>query len=179
MKLVLHNYWRSSASHRVRIGLQLKGLAYDYVPVNITHKGGEQHRTDAYRAKNPMMQVPTLEVIEADGTTTTRLIQSLPIIEYLDDRWPAPRLIPAEPVMRARARALAEIVNSGIQPLQNLGVIRAVKAMGGDDAAWTRGHIEHGLAAYAAACAEVAGQSPFGAIDQCVVQRVVAKGATP
>lgn len=171
-RLVLHNYWRSSASYRVRIALGLKGLAYDYAIVDILH--GEQG-TDRYRGLNPMAQVPTLEIIEADGRSV-RLIQSLPIIEYVDDRWPEPRLVPAEPVARARARALAEIVNSGIQPLQNIAVTRAVKAMGGDDAAWTRGYIERGLAAYAAAAAEVAGTFSVGdapsIADCCLVPQL-------
>lgn len=161
MKLVLHNYWRSSASHRVRIGLALKGLAYEYVAVNIVKDG--QH-ADAYRAKNPMAQVPTLEVTEDDGTVWT-ITQSLPILEYLDERWPAPWLLPPatadaiDPALqakharqmwwlRARARAMAEVINSGIQPLQNLSVTRAIKKLGADDAAWPRSFIATGLAAY-------------------------------
>jgi maleylpyruvate isomerase len=171
-KLVLHNYWRSSASYRVRIALGCKQLAYDYRPVDIIH--GE-NTAEPYRGLNPMAQVPTLELVEDDGTTR-RLTQSLPIIEYLDDRWPEPRLVPADPYLRARARALAEIINSGIQPLQNLSVTRAVKAMGGDEAAWTRGHIERGLAAYAAAAAEVAGTFSVGdapsIADCCLVPQL-------
>ena len=132
IKLVLHNYWRSSASHRVRIGLHLKGLAYDYVAVNILHK--EQH-ADAYRAKNPMAQVPTLEVTEDDGSVRA-ITQSLPILEYLDERFRTPPILPADPYLRARCRMLAEIVNAGIQPLQNLTTTKAVKAFGGDPDAW-------------------------------------------
>ena len=145
MKLVLHNYWRSSASHRVRIGLELKRLAYEYVAVNIVK---HEQAADAYRAKNPMMQVPTLEVTEDDGVVHA-LNQSLPILEYLDERFPATPILPKDPVERARARALAEIVNSGIQPFQNLSTTKRVKAMGGDDAAWTKEYIELGLAAFA------------------------------
>ena len=84
MKLLLHNYWRSSASYRVRIGLGLKELAYEYVAVDITR--ATQHG-DSYRAKNPMAQVPALELIEDDGSRHV-LVQSLPILEYLDERWP-------------------------------------------------------------------------------------------
>jgi maleylpyruvate isomerase len=145
MKLVLHNYWRSSASHRVRIGLGLKELAYDYVHVGL---GGDQH-ADAYGAMNPMHQVPTLEVVEDDGTRRV-LVQSLPILEYLDERWPARPILPRDPYLRARARALAEIVNSGIQPLQNLATQNRVKEMGGDPDVWTKQFIEKGLAGYAA-----------------------------
>jgi maleylpyruvate isomerase len=152
MKLVLHNYWRSSASHRVRIGLHLKGLAFEYRAVDIV-KGA--HHSDAYRAMNPHAQVPTLEVIEDDGSS--RLVtQSLAILEYLDERWPdAPSLLPANTghdaaFARARARALAEIVNSGIQPFQNLSTTRAIKQLGGDDAAWVKPWIAQGLASFAA-----------------------------
>ena len=125
MKLVLHNYWRSSASYRVRIALGLKQLDWDYVVVNIV--AGDEQKSAEYRAKNPMAQVPTLEIVEDDGTARL-LTQSLPIIEYLDERWPEPPLLPREPYQRARARSLAELVNSGIQPLQNLSVMRKVAA---------------------------------------------------
>jgi maleylpyruvate isomerase len=158
MKLVLHNAWRSSASYRVRIALALKQLAYDYVVVDLL--AGEQ-LGDAYRAKNPMAQIPTLDVVEDDGRTL-RLTQSLPIIEYLDERFGDHPILPRDPYLRARARSLAEIINSGIQPLQNLNVQKQVKAMGGDAEAWTRGFIERGLAAYATACADVAGNFSVG-----------------
>jgi maleylpyruvate isomerase len=153
MKLALHNYWRSSASHRVRIGLGLKGLAYDYVVVNILQ--GAQHAAD-YRARNPVGQVPTLVVTEDDGTAHS-ITQSLPILEYLEERWPAVPLLPKDLVLRARARALAEIVNSGIQPFQNLSTTNKLKAAGVDDAAWVKGFITDGLTAFSRACAEVAG----------------------
>lgn len=158
MKIVLHNYWRSSASHRVRIALGLKKLPYEYVAVNIVEKA--QH-TDEYRAKNPQAQVPTFEIIEDDGATV-RLTQSLPIIEYIDERWPSPALLPKDPAARARARALAEIVNSGIQPLQNLSVTSAVKKLGGDPAEWPKPWIANGLAAYAKLAESVAGQFSAG-----------------
>ena len=118
MKLKLHNYWRSSASHRVRIALALKQLAYEYVAVDIIAPGGGANKTPAYRDKNPMMQVPTLEITEDDGRVHA-LAQSLPILEFLDERFGGAPLLPEDPYLRARARALAEIVNSGIQPLQN------------------------------------------------------------
>ena len=158
MKLVLHNYWRSSASHRVRIALGLKGLAYEYVAVNIVK---HDQNTDAYRAKNAMQQVPALEITEDDGSVVT-LAQSLPIIEYLEERFPAQPLLPKSLVARARARALAEIVNSGIQPLQNLTTTKAVKKFGGDEAVWPQAFIASGLAAYALQAAETAGAFSVG-----------------
>jgi maleylpyruvate isomerase len=172
MKLVLHSYWRSSASHRVRIGLGLKQLPYDYAAVNILH--GEQHADD-YRAKNPMAQVPTLQVIEDDGERIT-LTQSLAILEYLDERWPDPPILPRDPFLRARARALAEIINSGIQPLQNSNTLRRVKALGGDDAAWIRPYIADGLAAFSRAASEVSGAFSVGdsptIADCCLVPQL-------
>jgi maleylpyruvate isomerase len=158
VKLVLHNYWRSSASHRVRIGLGLKQLAYDYVVVNIVKR--EQH-ADAYRAKNPMAQVPTLEITEDDGTVHA-LNQSLPILEYLDERFPEPAILPKDLYMRARTRLLAEIINSGIQPLQNLTTTNQVKALGGDAAVWPKSFIADGLAAFERAARETAGKFCVG-----------------
>ena len=158
MKLVLHNYWRSSASHRVRIALGLKGLAYEYVTVNIVK---DAQFTDAYRGKNPSAQIPTLEVIEDDGSTRS-ITQSLPIIEYLDERFPERPVLPRDPYLRARARGLAEIVNSGIQPFQNLSTTKKLKSLGVDDTAWVKDFIANGMTAFARAAAETAGKFCIG-----------------
>jgi len=158
VKIVLHNYWRSSASHRVRIGLGLKKLAYEYVIINIVKR--DQH-ADAYRKKNPMAQVPTLEITEDDGRTFA-LNQSLPILEYLDERFPEPPILPKDLYLRARTRLLAEIVNSGIQPLQNLTTTNQVKAIGGDAAVWPKTFIADGLAAFENAARETAGKFCVG-----------------
>jgi len=158
MKLVLLNYWRSSASHRVRIGLHLKQQVFEYVPVNLLHS---EQTGDAYRAKNAMAQVPTLEILEDDGTKRS-LTQSIAILEYLDERWPEPALLPRDPYLRARTRALAEIVNAGIQPHQNLVTMKRVKAAGADEKAWPVPFIAEGLAAYARTCADVAGKFSVG-----------------
>jgi maleylpyruvate isomerase len=173
MRLTLLNYWRSSASYRVRIGLALKGLAYEYVAIDIF--GDRAQQSAAYRAKNPMAQVPTLEVAEADGTVRT-LTQSLPILEYLEERWPEPALLPSEPFLRSRARALAEVINSGIQPLQNLSVTRRVKELGGDDKVWCKGFIADGLAAFEAQVKETAGRFCVGdaptVADCCLIPQL-------
>jgi maleylpyruvate isomerase len=175
VKLRLHNYWRSSASHRVRIALGLKGLAYEYVAVDIIAPGGGQQKMAPYRDKNPMQQVPTLEVIDDDGVPHL-LQQSLPIIEFLDERFPGAPLLPKDPYLRARARALAEIVNSGIQPLQNLSTTKRVKALGGDDQQWSRDFIRPGLEAFAALVAETAGRFCVGdeptIADCCLVPQI-------
>jgi maleylpyruvate isomerase len=172
MKLVLHNYWRSSASHRVRIALGLKGLAYEYAVVNIVKR---EQDAEAFRSRNPLGQVPALEVIEDDGRVHV-LAQSLPIIEFLDERFPGTPLLPSDPYLRARARALAEIVNSGIQPLQNLTTTNAVNKAGVETAAWVRPFIADGLVAFARAAADVSGQFCVGdapsIADCCLVPQL-------
>jgi maleylpyruvate isomerase len=172
MKLVLHNYWRSSASHRVRIGLGLKGLAFDYVAINIVKR---DQFADAYRDKNPMAQVPTLEITEDDGKVIA-ISQSLPILEYLDERFAGAPLLPKDPYLRARARMLAEIVNSGIQPLQNLAVTKAVKDFGGDEKVWPRSFIADGLAAFERSARDVAGLFSIGdapgIVDCCLIPQL-------
>jgi maleylpyruvate isomerase len=153
MKVVLHNYWRSSASHRVRIGLGLKEVAYEYVVVNILHR--EQH-ADTYRQRNPMAQVPTLEITEDDGSVRA-IAQSLPILEYLDERFTDRPIMPKDLFLRARTRELAEIVNSGIQPLQNLTTTKAIKALGGDEVVWPKSFIADGLVAFERVARDTAG----------------------
>lgn len=115
MKLVLWSYWRSSASYRVRIGLALKGLEYAYRAVDLVR--GEQ-ADPAYRAKHPQALVPTLEV---DGVP---LVQSLAILEWLEETFPTPPLLPREPSARARVRAFAQAIACEVAPLSNLAVRR-------------------------------------------------------
>ena len=116
-QLRLYSYWRSSAAYRVRIGLNLKGLAYETVPVHLVREGGQQHKPD-YVAKNPQHMVPTLQ----HGERVIR--QSLAILEYLDEAWPSPRLLPMTARDRARVRALAQMVACDIHPLNNLRVLQ-------------------------------------------------------
>lgn len=160
MQFILHNYWRSSASYRVRIALGLLQAPYEYACVHLVKDGGQQ-KSAAFRAKNPMGQVPALEIVEADGKRHV-LTQSLPIIEYLDERLNPGTLVPRDPLQRAHARALAELVNSGIQPLQNLSTTNRVKELGGDERAWVQHFMAPGLAAFAALAAPQAGQYALG-----------------
>ncbi|KAB2845306.1 MAG: maleylacetoacetate isomerase [Burkholderiales bacterium] len=139
----LHSYWRSSAAFRVRIALGLKGLPFDTQPVHLTLGGGEQHGAD-YRALNPQELVPTLVAGEAV------LTQSLAIIEYLEESYPEPALLPRSPVARARVRALALAIACEIHPLNNLRVLQYLgQSFGADEAAkatWYRHWLETGLA---------------------------------
>ncbi|HUB97265.1 MAG TPA: maleylacetoacetate isomerase [Stellaceae bacterium] len=123
----LYGYFRSSAAFRVRIALNLKGLAYDQAPIHL--RKNEQSRND-YLSLNPQGLVPTLE------TEGQRLTQSLAIIEYLDEIHPDPRLLPTSPVARARVRSLAMAVACDIHPIDNLRVLRYLaKPLGHDDKA--------------------------------------------
>jgi len=117
----LYSYFRSSAAYRVRIALNLKGLAYETVPVHLVKEGGHNRRPE-FRAVNPQMRVPALVAPTGDV-----LIQSLAIIEYLDETHPVPPLLPKDPIARAQARAVAEIVACDIHPLNNIGSLRYLK----------------------------------------------------
>ena len=135
----LYGYWRSSSSYRVRIALHLKNLEYEYVPISLED---EEHSRAAFRDHNPMHQVPVLEL-----ATGERFSQSLPIIELLEELHPSPALLPASPGPRARARQLAEIVNSGIQPLQNRFVLETLERHRVDSREWAKYFVDRGLRA--------------------------------
>ena len=138
----LYSYFRSSASFRVRIALELKGLAYDYLPVHLLKN---EQLQGPFADLNPTHLIPLLK----DGDLT--VAQSLAIVEYLDETHPEPPLLPADPAGRARVRGLALDVACEIHPLNNLRVLRyLVKTLGVDDEAknaWYRHWVEDGLAA--------------------------------
>ncbi|RUM99610.1 maleylacetoacetate isomerase [Pseudaminobacter arsenicus] len=133
-EIVLHNYFRSSTSYRVRIALEMKGLDYSYVPHHLRH--GE-HLEPPYRAVNPQGLVPAL--IWRDGTL---LVQSLAIIEFLDETVPQPPLLPADALGRARVRMLAQMIACDIHPVNNLRVLTSLRTLFGasdeDVANWFR-----------------------------------------
>jgi len=117
----LYSYFRSSAAYRVRIALNLKGIAYETAAVNLIKEGGQNLRPE-YRAVNPQMRVPAL--VAPGGEV---LIQSAAIIEYLDETHPEPPFLPKHPIARAQVRALAQIVACDIHPLNNTGPLRYLK----------------------------------------------------
>ncbi|WP_371365287.1 maleylacetoacetate isomerase [Pseudomonas sp. QL9] len=137
----LYTYYRSTSSYRVRIALALKGLDARHLPVNLLQ--GE-HRQDAYRAINPQGRVPALRV---DGEL---LIQSPAIIEYLEERFPEPALLPRDPLQRAHQRAVAALIGCDIHPLHNVAVLNRLRGLGIDETGvnqWIAHWIGEGLAA--------------------------------
>jgi maleylpyruvate isomerase len=168
---VLHGYWRSGTSYRTRIALELKGLAYEYRAVDL--RAGE-HKQDAYRALDPQGLVPTLEV---DGHA---LIQSPAILEWLEERFPEPPLLPNDVFERATVRAMAAIVACDIHPLNNLRVLKSIRHdLGADDAktaAWTARWITAGFDALERMIEHHGGGWCFGAAptlaDCCLVPQI-------
>jgi maleylacetoacetate isomerase len=123
----LYSYFRSSAAYRVRIALNLKGLAYETVPIHLQREGGINRKPE-YRAVNPHMRLPALRLDSGDV-----LIQSLAIIGYLDDTYPQPPLLPRDPVAKAKVRAIAEIVACDVHPLNNIAPLRYLKNVLGQE----------------------------------------------
>jgi maleylacetoacetate isomerase len=171
--MTLYDYFRSSASYRVRIALALKGLSWTAVPVNL--RAGAQHAAD-YRARNPAGLVPALET--ADGV----LSQSLAIIEYLDEVHPEPRLLPQGAQARAEVRGFALAIACDIHPLNNLRVLQYLAdPLGLDDDArnrWARHWIASGLAALEQRAQAHAADGPYcfgaapGLADCCLVPQL-------
>lgn len=167
----LFDYFRSSASYRVRIALNLKGIGYESVPLNLL-EGGQ--KAPAYRAVNPQGLVPALEI---DGHI---LVQSLAIIDYLDSTRPEPPLVPAEPADAAHVRALALVVACDVHPLNNLRVLKYLSGpLGRPQEArdsWYRHWVSEGLAALEAMAAPRAGRFLFGDVptlaDICLVPQM-------
>ncbi|GGY42699.1 maleylacetoacetate isomerase [Parvularcula lutaonensis] len=153
----LYGYWRSGTSYRVRIALALKGATIEQEPVNLL--AGEHH-SEAFRAKNPQGLVPALEL--DDGTILT---QSPAIIEYLDETLPGPKLLPEDPLRRARARQLAAIIGCDIHPVQNLRILKYLQDPLGHDKetafAWAAHWIDVGFEALEKELERTGWQGPF------------------
>jgi maleylpyruvate isomerase len=154
--ILLHGYYRSTASYRVRIALNLKALPYRQQSHHL--RKGEQ-KAPAYRALNPQAMVPALEI---DGAVLT---QSLAICDYLDERQPDPPLLPSDPILRAKVRAFAQVIACDIHPIQNLRILDRLRDAGLDNTAvklWAATVIEDGFDACAAIIADQPGPYCFG-----------------
>lgn len=160
--MILHGYWRSGTSYRTRIALNLKGLTYAQAGVDL--RTGAQ-RSDAFRALNPQGLVPALEVGPEHGGPAV-LTQSPAILEWLEEAFPTPPLLPAAALERAQVRAMAALIACDIHPLNNLRVLTALRTtFGADQAAvdaWAAGWITPGFAALEALVARHGGDWCFG-----------------
>lgn len=170
MTIRLYDYWRSSAAYRVRIGLNLKGLVYESITVDLLHGG---QRDKAYMAKNPQGLVPLLEMGE------TRINQSLAIIDWLDSYHPEPSLIPVEPDARATALAMAHTIAMDIHPVNNARILGALRQdFAADETqvnAWIGRWISDGFAALEAQADPylpyLGGEAP-GIADLCLIPQI-------
>lgn len=154
--LKLYSAWRASAPYRVRIALNLKGLPFEIVPIDLlaNEQGGED-----YRAHNPQALVPTLDVGGAE------LTQSMAILEWLEETHPEPALLPGDALARARVRAMCGVIACDIHPVNNLRILKALTALGADQAArddWARRWIGDGFTALEAMIARHGGDFAFG-----------------
>lgn len=141
--MILYSYWRSTTSLRVRAALNLKGLSYDLRPVNLLE--GAQ-RAPEYAALNPIKGVPAL--VLDNGSVLT---QSMAILDWLEEVYPEPALLPADPQARAHVRAAAQVVAMDIHPVNNLKVVAYLKSLGRDQndaTAWMCHWMEKGFAAF-------------------------------
>ncbi|MEO0336731.1 MAG: maleylacetoacetate isomerase, partial [Pseudomonadota bacterium] len=158
-ELILYSYYRSSASYRARIALNLKGVPYRIKPVHLLNDGGEQRKPD-YRSLNPMEQVPAL--VHGDQV----LGQSMAIISYVDDNFDGRQLFPKTALERANCLQICETVNSGIQPLQNLSVLQYLESEFGFTAEqktiWIRKWVLKGYAALEKTLEKTSGEFCLG-----------------
>jgi len=161
--VIFYDYWRSSSAWRVRIALNLKQIAVERRAVHLAREGGGEQFSAEFRALNPFSEVPVLVVEDAGGARRV-IAQSMAILGYLEERFPTPPLLPADPWLRARARQLAEMVNAGIQPFQNLSLLKRLGERGvADPSVEIARHFNaRGLGALEVLAAETAGRFLIG-----------------
>ncbi len=168
----LYSYFRSSAAYRVRVALNLKGIAYETVPIHLTRDGGRQNSAE-FRAINPQMRVPVLVLDSGE-----RLVQSLAIIDYLDHAFPAPPMLPTEVVARAEALGIAEIIACDIHPINNLVTLNYLRGRLGHDQAAVDAWYAHWIVTGFEAIEVMIRPGPYafgaepGVADLCIVPQV-------
>ena len=168
----LYTYFRSSAAYRARIALNVKGLSTEMIPVHLQKEGG-LNRKPAFRAVNPQMKLPALQLDSGEV-----LIQSLAIIEYLDELHPQPPLLPRDPLARAKVRALAQVIACDIHPLNNTAPLRYLKHQLGQEQAKIDAWYHHWILEGFDALEALLGPGPyaFGSevtlADVCLVPQV-------
>ncbi|CAG0883196.1 unnamed protein product [Cyprideis torosa] len=169
-EVVLYSYWRSSCSWRVRTALALKGLLKDNCEIIAVNLLDDEQKTEGYGEVNPMHQVPSLAV--EDGTKV--LTQSVAIMEYIEEAFPEPALLPKDMWKRAQVREIVNLIASGIQPLQNLSVLR--KLPEGHRKEWGEFHIRKGFIALEAILKKTSGKycvdDDISLADVCLVPQV-------
>jgi len=168
----LYSYFRSSAAYRTRIALNLKGLAFETVAIHLTRDGGQQHAPE-FRAVNPQQRVPALALDSGEV-----LLQSLAIMEYLDEAYPDPPLLPKDPIERARVRAVAQIIACDIHPLNNTGPLNYLRGALKADQAAVQAWYAHWIAAGFEAIEQLIRPGPYAfgrditIADICIVPQV-------
>jgi maleylacetoacetate isomerase len=163
MKLKLYHYWRSSSSWRVRWALAIKGIPCEFAPVNLL---SDEPESEAHIKRNPLGYVPVLELLDSKDPFRF-LSESTAIIEWLEETHPSPSLFSGNSLQRARIRQLAEVINSGTQPLQNLNVCQYHSTDSEEQKRWNRHWITHGLKAYETLVQETAGRFSVGDSITC------------
>lgn len=171
--MILYSYWASSSAYRVRIALELKGVEYRLRTVDL--KAPPEDMLEL-QTVNPLGQVPVLD-LETEGGGLV-ISQSLAILEYLEERYPEPPLLPKTAAERARVRQCAELVNAGIQPLQNLSVQNKLRELGSDPAPFVQHFVRRGLLALEQIAAASNGPFTVGErvtlADVCVIPQLFA-----
>jgi len=168
-KPILYSYWRSSCSWRVRIALQLAGVEVEQRAVHLVKDGGQQLQS-TYSSINPMKQVPSLVVGEEC------LTQSMAIMEYINELKPEAGLLPTDRIQRAKVRRLCEIINSGIQPLQNMALLKKLSDSQDERKEWAKFWIDKGFHALETELTRTAGEVCVGdqisLADCCLVPQI-------
>lgn len=167
----LYHYWRSSSSWRVRLALDWKGLSYEAAPVSLLN--GESESPE-HLSRNPAGCVPVLEIL---GAPPLFLTESIAIIEYLEETHPSlSSLLPGSATQRARIRALAEVINAGTQPIQNIPVLERHSSDPAEQKAWAKEFIARGLKTYETLCTPVSGTfsvgDSFSLADICLIPQI-------